>query len=289
MTVTTTSTDIGTGADRPTAYSLLAKTLAEHAYKRGAYVGNAPADPTRRSNTNFRVIKTTYGGLPALAVRLHRTDILTATQDGRLIVDCKGYENYPTTRKYLSDALARYNPARGYMGSHKVFGYSSPTVTMAGKTYRYYGGMEFDNTGALLTVPLPFRAKRIDAVRSKEFMADIKTSGFKAMFPVLHAVLPSTSQTYLYRAVRNMRDVLCNVELSDQWPDIIAANAYPGASYSFQHGYERSTAKECWSDIMKDVKHDMYEIVDSTTTVLCGNEKPVFVRSTPAAPSNPSV
>ena len=145
-----------------TAYGNLSLYHSRHVYKRGAYKGDAPADSTNRGKSHFRVIKPdpAYPTDP-YKVRFWSTNIIVAYPDGRIKINCNGYDNAPTTRRALNEGLARCG-IRGGLCSKRV-----GTMSQAGV-------MDTDKTKA-------FRAQ---------------TKEFWGMFPVLFA---TRSRDYEFR------------------------------------------------------------------------------------------
>lgn len=200
------------------AHTKLTMHLSRWMYKRGAYKGDAPADRTKRAKSHFRIIKGNGG---QMIVRFHNADILTAYEDGRIRLDTEGWHGSPTTRSAMNEALCFFG--MGAMSSVRKGGYSQTAIRVAGKTYRYYDGMEFNADGAPLTPLLSFSAKRADREETAEFRKDIKDSGFVGMFPVLYeAATPEDSTQW----VRSIKDAMCSEYLADQWPRIVASAKY---------------------------------------------------------------
>lgn len=168
-----------------TAYGNLSLHHSRHIYKRGEHKGDAPADATLRGKSHFRVIKPdpAYPTDP-YKVRFHATNIILAYPDGRIRINCNGYDNAPTTRRALNDALYRCG-IRGGLCSKRLGTMSQTELFIWGKSYRYYDGMEFDAEGTLLTPLLAWQAGVMDTDKTKAFRA--QTKEFWGMFPVLFA------------------------------------------------------------------------------------------------------
>lgn len=261
-------------------YEKIELALAKNAYKKGAYKGDAPADPDRRARNHIRLTKR---GL-AMQVIMHRTDILTAHKDGSITIDLGGWSDSSTTREAINDALGTYCTTRPFLRvlTHNVFSMSQLCVTSGSKAYRYYDGITFDAEGRLVTDPIRFDAMRMDTEASKEFMDDIKTSGFKDMFPVLYATATPTT-AYDGRRAHALRARLGHDYHANEWPEIVAAAKYEtrwtwdSATQSRGSRYvEKGDAKSCWEALMARAKSDLTRPIKSTTTELIIGVKPTF-------------
>lgn len=168
-----------------TAYGNLSLYHSRHEYKRGAYKGDAPADNSRRAKSHFRIIKPSdaFPSDPYL-VRFWSTNIILAYPDGRIKINCNGFDNRPTTRKAMNEAL-HICGFRGHMFSRRLGALSQTAIFINGKSYRYYGDMEFDAEGTLLTPPQAWEALVTDTEQTKAFRT--QTKAFWDMFPVLFA------------------------------------------------------------------------------------------------------
>jgi hypothetical protein len=263
-----------------TTYEMLKETLEKHKYKKGAYEGDAPADPSRRSRCHIRI----RGLGSRMVTTMHAVDILTAYPDGRICIHLGGWESSTTTRAAINDALRAYCPIRPmpYVHSRTVFGKSQTCVTMGVRTYRYYGGITFGPDGVLLTEPEPFRAKRLDRDEVKELMADITESGFKGVFPLLYATTPPTTAYGAYTG-RILRRVIGCEHSANEWGDVIADVKYetawkwdPVSQRRYQVSTEKGDAKSCWQTIMQRAKQDLTCTVTSTTTEIITGQAPKF-------------
>jgi hypothetical protein len=238
-----------------TPYLKLKLHLDQHVYKRGAFKGEAPADPSRRSRTHMRVLTGIDG---AMIVRMYNTDILRVTPDNTICISTRGWFTN-TTKQNLNDALARF-VGWGRVGTQRVFGYNHEVVRIIGKTYRFYDGMEFDAEGNLLSPAKRFSRKQINRTKTKEFRDNVEARGFKAMWPVLFA----TSEARFNPGVRGLvytdrgiRAVMTSEHYADQWSTI--AEIYKG-----NHGDHKSA----YQALMRACTKDMTEIVDTDVTVV---------------------
>jgi hypothetical protein len=241
-------------------YSKLLMHLKRHVYKRGQYKGDAPADRHNRGKSHFRVIQ--Y--IDRMVVRMYSVNILVAFSDGRIVINTNGWHDSSTTRLRLNEALGFVGFGQIY--TRKVMGLSQPVFRAGNNSYRYYDGMEFDDSARLLTKAEPFEMRRIDKAETKEFMDAVKASGFKAMFPLLYA-----STTPGPVAVHRMQDMITDSDQAHRWPDIISAYKFE-CVYVYKTGQretlERGTAKTCWNAIMKECKKGMYVTLKSNITTL---------------------
>lgn len=241
-------------------YTKLQMHLQRHVYKRGAFKGDAPADRHSRGKSHFRVVK--MGD--CFAVRMHATNLIKAYPDGRVVIDTNTWYNSSTTRLRLNEAMGFTGFGQIYM--RQIMGLSQPVFRVGNNSYRYYDGMEFDDSGKLLSAPKPFEMRRIDKEESTEFMAAVKASGFTDVFPLLYAnTTPGTT------AVHRMQDMITDSDHAHRWPDIISAYKFESV-YNYKAGHremlERGDAKTCWNAIMKECKKGMYVTLESTTTTL---------------------
>jgi hypothetical protein len=247
--------------------------LERHMYKRGANKGEAPADKSRRSKSHFRVVKGNDG---TMRVRMYGTDILTARQDGSVLIDTKGWHTHNTTIIRLNEALHWFfEGVRVHMHKQSVFSYSQPVLYVDGKKYSYYDGIVLSDTGEFLAPMLAFEQKRTDKVATKAFADDIKASGFKDAFAILYATTTEEDRgenDYSLFGV-DWQDVLSDNEQADLWKLIIARTKYErdywwGARTTGTPWVERSDAKGCWATIMQYCKKNMYVVSRSSTYVL---------------------
>lgn len=251
-----------------TAYIKLQQAHAAHCpYTKGKYKGDSPADT--RSKSHFRIVT-----LPdCMAVIFHRTYIVKAYPDGKVVVTTGGYTGNPTTRDALAQALARAG-INGRLYSKPLHGLSQTFLRYNYTVYLYKDGMEFDANNNLLTEePTPL-AKRINREEAKEFTQDIKQSGFKDMFAMLWATCTPDERTP--SSGQDLRRELTDANLAYKWPALIAYYKYE-RRYDMQahaYGFEvRSklngqpvTPKDTWNTLMALAKSTMYETVSAVPT-----------------------
>lgn len=259
-----------------TTYSKLNAALLTHAYKRGPFKGDAPADPERRSRNHVRIVR----GTDCIYLRMYRTDMITAYPDGRISIDLRGWGDSTTTRRNLNGAFNRYVPFRPYIHAHSVFSLSQTCMTVVNKTYKYYDGMEFNDFGDLLTAPARFEAMRIDKADPTAFQRELKESGFKDMFPVLYATAPAERVVTTWSGP-SLRNRLTSTIYADDWLDIVSESKHVMRWRNGSYGADESgDAKACWAAIMATAKTDMYVTLRSDTTVILDNETPKFSPAT---------
>ena len=250
-------------------YAKLKLHLERHQYKRGQFKGDAPMDSTRRERSHIRVFD--HG--MRRGVIMHNTRILTAYED-RFVLDTGGWHDSPTTKEAINQVLHKFTPLSGSYMHSKVVGGISQTVLLLrnGDQILYYDGMEFDAEGKLTTPLKTFKVKRINREESKEFMQEVKDSGFKAMFPLLYvsAGEPDGSGVAA-RSISRWKEIITRDYEAHTWGDLVQSIKYT-QEFDYKQGRRiwvpRGDAKYCWSMLMTACKKDMYETVDSTQTVI---------------------
>lgn len=242
------------------AHTKLKLHLERHVYKRGRNKGDAPADSSRRAKTRFRVVQGNGG---QMIVRFHNADLLSAYEDGHIVLDTKGWHASPTTRSAMNDALCFFG--MGGVRSVRLGGYSQTGIRMNGKTYRYYDGMEFAADGTLLTPLKVFSAKRTDREETAEFRADIKESGFVGMFPVLYNAAEVPAQSWLSLSAKKIMTSDCH---SNQWPDLVALAKYNTYHSRYTGKPSHHNHKDALRSLIASVTRTMTKLVDLDETVL---------------------
>ena len=243
------------------AHTKLKLHLERHMYKRGRNTGEAPADASRRSKTHFRVIKGNGG---QMIVRMHNADLITAYEDGRIVLNTRGWHDSQTTRSCMGEALTNFFQW-GYLCSVRHGSYSQTGIRMNGKTYRYYDGMEFAADGTLLTEAKVFTAKRTDREETAEFRADIKESGFVDMFPVLYAAAEPPAITWLGTTIKTL--MTCE-HSAHHWPQLIAIIKYPNYYNRNRNQPKYEDHKDALRALIASVTKNMTKLVDTDVTVL---------------------
>ncbi len=252
-----------------TAFIKLQAHRTKHAYIKGAYRGDAPADPSRRWRDTHRVAKR----FDFMAVIMHKTDILRAYEDGSFVINTEGWHDHLTTKQAVREAL-RFTPLSGHgIYSRRVFGKSQLCITLKdGRVVRYYDGMRFDANGVLTTDLVPFERCGINKQEVKEFAEAVKASGFKAMFPLLYASCkaPDNCVTHVPE-IRSIVDTVTTDYRAPAWTEIIEYYKFiPSWDYkTLTRGcIETGDAKSCWAAIMKACKSRMYETTTTTVSAL---------------------
>ena len=248
-------------------YTKMQAHLTKHVYTKGVHQGDAPLDGSRRGRSTHRVAKR----YDRMAVIMHSTSILRAYEDGTFLLDTAGWYDSPTTKQAMYVAL-KFTPLSGHgIYSKKVFGKPHQCITLKdGRVVKYYDGMKFDADGVLTTPLVMFEKRGINKQESKEFTDGIKSSGFKAMFPLLYASCKSPESGWTQVPdIRNLADTLTTDYRAPAWAEIVEYFKFEMAyDYVTQTRIcmERSDAKSCWAEIMKSCKSRMYETTTSTVT-----------------------
>ena len=247
-------------------YSKLQFHLERHMYKRGKHKGDAPADSSRRGKNHVRVVK---GNDNSMRVRMYSTDLITVHPDNRVILNTNSWYDSSTTRLRINEAMTAFL-GWGYLCSENILSLRQAVLCAQNKRYRYYDGMEFTHDGTLLSTPKPFEMRRIDREASKEFMGEVKSSGFKAMWPVLFATaqLPERDEAIkLGWTLRNVDEIIIDPDRADQWPMLIALYKYPNALSYYRREFDVES-KTAWASLMAKCKKGMYVNKTSDVSVL---------------------
>jgi hypothetical protein len=236
------------------AFISLKLHLERHMYKRGRNKGEAPADASRRSKSHFRVLA--QGN--TMVVRMHNTNILTAYEDGSIMVSTGGWWT-ATTRANLNDALRWFVPEFISVSGRLVFGMRQPSITANNKTYMFYDGIRFDGEGNLRSTPMPFERKRKDRAETAEFREDVAKSGFKDAFPILYQSIETTEhQSWIRNPLHKiMRD---EVHVND-WRAVIALAKYPRYFHRTYNRPAHNDWRDAWKALNAMATKDMTEVV----------------------------
>jgi hypothetical protein len=241
------------------AHTKLKLHLERHVYKRGRNKDEAPADQYRRNKTHFRVIRGNGG---QMIVRFHGADILTAYEDGHIVLNTNGWHASPTTRSAMNEALCFFG--MGGVSSVRFGGYSQTGIRMNGKTYRYYDGMEFAADGTPLCELKQFTAKRTDREETAEFRADIKESGFLDVFPILYETAGVPTEHWVPR----LKDAMCSEHSAHNWPTIVALVKYPTYYHRGKSLPAHPDHKAALKSLIASHTRTMTKLVDTDKTVL---------------------
>lgn len=227
------------------SYAMTAQTnlqlhLDRHEYKRGRYKGDAPADASRRARTHFRVT-------PDHTVVFYTTAILTAFPDGTIRLHTNGWDNSPTTREALTDAIYVATKTRGfYLRSQRYNGLSQTAIG----PHRYYDGMVFDSDMQLVSSPAPFSAYATDREATKALRD--AAAPLRAMLPILVAAEeanptsgPAALLWYNIRAGRTDTDKAMHIfDNPEHWPAFVSYFYAPGDTHQtlWARAYAKLTA-----------------------------------------------
>jgi len=246
----------------PNPYNLLVEHFNKHQYKRGAYLGSAPLDPSRRWATGPRVVIS-----PECArVMCHKTPILTVYPDGTITLNTNGWHtNY--TRDTLNAAL-RLTRTPAYVHSRKLFGLNQWCITTSPTpaqpthtTYAFYDNLTLSPDTHQPINPRPFNARRIDTTQSRPFATSSRE--FFQTLPLLYDATPTPSrheaaQAYytnrMYDPTTLRRALTSQPEL---WPAVAAWLAY-----------ETDTLPEAKRKLSAMVRADLYHTVAMDVTSL---------------------
>jgi hypothetical protein len=235
--------------------------LSRHTYKRGQFKGDAPADSSRRAKSHFRVVKGNGG---QMIVRMHNADLITAYEDGRIVLNTRGWSTSPTTRRCMNESLRGFF-GMGYIYSVRKWGHSQTGIKMNGKTYHYYDGIEFGADGTLLSVAKVFTAKRTDREETAEFRADIKESGFVDVFPVLYQAAEVPKQGWLPVSTHK---IMTEDHNTSYWPDLVSLSKYPTYASRSRNTPTHPDHKHALRALIASVTKNMTKFVETDVTVL---------------------
>jgi hypothetical protein len=243
------------------AFFKLKLHLERHMYKRGKHKGDAPADQCRRGKTHLRVVARP----DTMVVRMYNTDILTAYEDGSIMISAGGWWT-STTRKNLNDVLHTFGTGM-YVSGRRVFGMSQATVTRAGgPTWMFYDGIKFDANRELISVPLSFERKRADKDERAEFRKDVAESGFKDVFTILYqSVQPDEHRGWFRTSInRVMRDEF----YANEWREVISLIKYPRSRNRIYNRPAHEDWRDAWKAINAAATKNMTEVVRTDVTYL---------------------
>lgn len=236
--------------------------LESHMYKRGRFKGDAPADASRRGMSHFRVVQGNGG---QMLVRMHGADLITAYEDGRIVLNTNGWHTSPTTRQCMSFALRNFTGNHGYLSSVRYGGYSQTSVHLHNKTYRYYDRMEIAADGTLLSKPISFTAKRVDREQTAEFRKDMKDCGFSDVFPILYAAATLPERTWL---PYNLEKLMTRDHHANDWPLLAALAKYPTYRSRILNRPAYDDHKQALRALVASATKHMTRFVDTGETVL---------------------
>jgi hypothetical protein len=244
-------------------YDILMRHIEKHRYIRGMNKGDAPLDPKRRRRDWERVVQHP----DRVTIRRYNTDIITVYPDGRVVLDFDGWESSPTTRVCATQALWLMG-LRLSVGSVRYKNLSQVCVNLPSGTYKYYPGMELVQKDEKWVVidPKQFMARVRNTELSHKFDEEVKSSGFKHLFPILHMNAQPEDRAYQ----PGIPDLITYAAFAEHWPGIVAY-------FKWEIGYDMRTMKrhwlekdraKTWTAIMNYCKKPMTKIVPTGITVL---------------------
>lgn len=229
-----------------TPYTKLKFHLERHAYKRGQFKGEAPADASRRAKNHFRVGK--QGD--TMCVVMYHTNLIEVTPEDTVRISMGGWWTN-TTKANLNEAM-RHFLGWGGVGSLRAFNNTQMAIRTQGKTYRFYDGMEFTIQGELLSPPQFFERKQVDRDATKEFRDDMAECGFKGVWPVLFSSTePARSYQLNSSSLRKFITQECHANM---WGDIAA---HYKCYYDDHKDALAAITRVCTSDMKETVLTDV--------------------------------
>lgn len=252
-------------------YELLKAHVAKHRYARGKNKGDAPLDPKRRRRDWELIIDRGY----RMVVRKSNTDVLTAYPDGRVVVDCSGWDTSPTTRIAVTQGLHLMG-IRASMGSVRYRNLSQVVINLPMGSVRYYDGITLmQDTGKWMVQDLkPFRAKVRDMERVGAWDEAVKASGFKDLFPILHMNAEMDHRPNGYWDPNHMTELISSAEGAEDWLAVVAKFKWDykygtsGApTYNFTKQWFARTRQATWTHLRSTLTKGMDKII--TTTDIC--------------------
>jgi hypothetical protein len=246
-----------------TTHGNLVLHLERHKYKRGMYKNEAPLDGHKRQRNHVRVLRRNDN---AMVVRMYSTDILTAYEDGRIVIDTRGWYDRPTTKARLNEAF-KFVPFNIRIGSWSVKSLRQATLCVNRTLYKYFDEIELDGEGNILSDLHAFDARHMDKHEIKGFREDIKESGFKAVFPVLAATVEDHNhRSKPWGPALVIRHITQECHAND-WPEIVARYAF---RREWNRESERLTVKQTWARLMSDLRKEFMttSITDITSVPL---------------------
>ena len=245
-----------------TTHTNLALHLERHKYTKGQYKNAAPLCGYKRQRNHVRVLRRNDN---AMVVRMYSTDILTAYEDGRIVIDTRGWYDRPTTKARLNEAFG-FVPFHIGIGSWSVKSLRQATLRVNRTLYKYFDEIELDGEGNILSDLHAFDARHTDKHEIEGFREDIKESGFKAVFPVLAANVTDDQPRGNWDAKSVIRHITQECHAND-WPEIVARYAFVR---EWNRESERLTVKQTWARLMSDLRKEFMatSITDITSVPL---------------------
>jgi len=246
-----------------TTHTNLALHLERHKYKRGMYKNAAPLDGRKRQRNHVRVLRRNDN---AMVVRMYSTDILTAYEDGRIVIDTRGWYDRPTTKARLNEAFG-FVPFHIGIGSWSVKSLNQTALRVNRTLYKYFDEIELDGEGNILSDLHAFDARHIDKHEIEGFREDIVESGFKAVFPVLAANVEDHNNRGIWNPSTIVKAITQECHAND-WPEIVSRYAFLRTHWPKES--ERLPVKQTWARLMSDLRKEFMatSITDITSIPL---------------------
>lgn len=184
-------------------------------YRKGAFEGDAPFMDRRKSHA--RVLAHSLGD--PIRFRFHRTDIVTLYPDGSWQVFLDGYESRPTTRYALwrvSEIIGLPQPH--IISTERKFGVSHRTLL--GVPIWSREPIHYAADGTRLTLPDPWKAKRVNRAEVAEWRSRIKASGYMDTLPMLHmgcVDYSGPSRLHRWYNPRDALDIMSDPTRVEEW------------------------------------------------------------------------
>jgi len=241
-------------------YDLLTEHFNKHKYERGANVGSAPLDGSRRWASGRRVTVSSE----CARVICHKTPVLTAYPDGTITLDTGDWRTN-CTRDTINAAL-RLTRVPAYVSARRLFSLNQWCISLFSPPhtiYAFYDNLTLSPNTYQPINPRPFNARRIDTTKSRPFTT--KSREFFRTLPLLYAATPplASSEWLLtnrdYHAHKLYRPEMLREALTSQpelWPTVVGYFAY---------GRTLSGVRDA---ILAAAKEDLYHIVPTTTTAI---------------------
>lgn len=217
-------------------YHKLKFYLEREKYKKGQFAGDAPA--LERSKSHVRVIdRGTY-----MAVHMHRTDLIAAFPDGRVVLSIGGW-NTPTTKACMSEVSRKFLPYGVYICTH----YENKFANLAVRIGRnplvpWRDGLTLDTNGLIVSELGTFKRYEADRVARKEFVA--RGKAFREALPLL---MTAGVHKQAYVSFGHPDQMTFD---GAQWPAIVS------------RFYNRDGPKETWAAIYKWACASLVNIVE---------------------------
>lgn len=251
-------------ANHATLFDAMHAHLTTHAYKRGQFKGDAPADQYRRSANHKRIKYNPQTDTMDLV--LYSATLVRARRDGSYILDSAGWRTN-TTKDTMHLALyhvkrldnnPHYRNPVVYSATHRgcsQWFFQSPAFP----SYAFYDGMVITPEHKPAN-PKPIMRKAIDTTKSKPFNTDPTIRAFFQTLPLLHATLPerrSNEGAYI-----NSNFLIDDLRNPEKWPLLALYYSYQGG----WEGYPKLDLPSVVRAIKTEAKRHMYHRVECSYT-----------------------